>query len=212
MMMIRSATSSMRRGLTSNMGVRAYGQKRLNSNSYITPIDAKKCEEDPKNYSVITLDHYFKTNIRYQQETKMEFFKQTLLNATNDSINDVKFYTITGAQIPLCETVEDLNDFPILCYINNTHMYAFNFSFETSIAEKDNTIHDEMHYFEFASGIGLKEYQRYFYAQLAHKYISALPEDKPITREELNNSMTQVLHHYKMKEYNHKYAHPNRSL
>jgi hypothetical protein len=45
----------------------------------------------------------------------MEHIKQELLSCPDGTIKDVNFYTVTGAIIPLCETVTDLNDFPVLC-------------------------------------------------------------------------------------------------
>jgi hypothetical protein len=37
------------------------------------------------------------------------------MHAEDGYVKEVDFYTITGLKIPLCESVSDLNDFPVLC-------------------------------------------------------------------------------------------------
>jgi len=53
--------------------------------------------------------------IRFKPETNLHYFKDQILKSEGNDIKSVDFYTITGSIIPLCETVSDLNDFPILC-------------------------------------------------------------------------------------------------
>lgn len=86
----------------------------------------------------------------------MQHIRDELLNCPDGTIKDVKFFTVTGAVIPLCETVADLNDFPVLCQVNSSHVFAINFSLETMISQVDSELRDEQLYFEFASGVGLK--------------------------------------------------------
>ena len=136
----------------------------------------------------------------------MAEFKNQLMAAQNESINKVQFFTITGAKVPLCETVEDLNDYPVFCCVNNTHVYALNFSRETSIRDNhQDGIKDEEYYFDFASSVGLKGYQRYFYSAFSHKFINALPRNRGITRDDLNSTMSQVLHHFRAKGFESHY-------
>jgi len=73
----------------------------------------------------------------------MKDLMDSMITSVCGSVDKVDFYTITGAMIPLCETVADVNDYPILCQINGSHIYALNFSYETKIEEADTNINDE---------------------------------------------------------------------
>ena len=107
----------------------------------MTTVDIEKSEETGNN--IIKVNHTNQTVINVSQDTPMEHIKQELLSCPDGTIKDVNFYTVTGAIIPLCETVTDWNDFPVLCQINGTHMYAINFSFETQISKVDDGLRDE---------------------------------------------------------------------
>lgn len=68
----------------------------------------------------------------------MDYIREQLIKSDDGYVNSVDFYTVTGSKIPLCETVSDLNDFPILCQVNEKRIFAFNFSHETTIEHVDN--------------------------------------------------------------------------
>jgi hypothetical protein len=114
------------------------------------------------------------------------------VNQADSGAKTVDFFTITGYKIPLCEKVSDLNDFPILCQINQSRIFAINFSHETSIEHVDNKPNDEERFFRFASGIGLKGYQRFLYGNFAHGIMNALPGNKLLTKADIQKSISQI--------------------
>lgn len=139
--------------------------------------------------------------VRFKPETPLSYFKETLLNSADNAIHTVDFYTITGASIPLCETVADVNDYPILCQINSTRTFALNFSLETQIEQVDSHYLDEEQFFEFASGVGLKGYQRFLYGNFAHKMMNTLPRSEQINKQQISESIAQVLRYYTYRGY-----------
>jgi hypothetical protein len=145
------------------------------SEGRLTPVDPERCQQD-QNYSLFRINHTNQTVVRWNDHTTMAEIKEQLQQQPDGTIKDVHFYTIAGAYIPLCETTQDLNDFPILCQLNGCHVYALNFSYETLVSQVDNELEDEQHYYEFASGVGLKGFQRFFYSNFSHRFINSLPE------------------------------------
>ena len=130
-------------------------------------------------------------NIRFKTDTPLSYFKDQLMNSTGNKVTDVEFFTIAGAKIPLCEQVVDLNDFPVLLQVNKTRIFAMNFSQEFEVertSSKDIT--SEEYYFDFASGIGLKGYQKYFLPSFAFKLMQMLPKNKAeVTGQEVGSSI-----------------------
>lgn len=124
--------------------------------------------------------------VRYKPETPLSYFKEQLMNSETNQVKSVQFYTITGAIIPLCETVADLNDYPILCQINDKRVYAINFSHEQKFENNSTKVFDEENFFNYAAGIGLKGYSRYFYSNFSFKIMNALPKQKTLSNSDLS--------------------------
>lgn len=60
-----------------------------------------------------------------------------------------------------------------------------NFSHETSIEQVDSKANDEERFFTFASGIGLKGYQRFLYGNFAHGIMNSLPNKKLLNKSDI---------------------------
>jgi hypothetical protein len=50
-------------------------------------------------------------SLKFNKDTPLTYFKETLVAS---GASQVQFFTINGAQIPLCERVKDLSSYPIL--------------------------------------------------------------------------------------------------
>jgi len=97
--------------------------------------------------------------------------------ADKNKVTDVKFYTITGSRIPLTEIVGDLKEYPVLLQVNGDRTFALNFTDEFKVQrDVSNDIHEEEHFYDFAKGVGLKDYEKFFYSNLSHHVMKALPK------------------------------------
>lgn len=133
-------------------------------------------------------------NVRFNSETNLGYFKEQLLGATENKIETVEFFTITGSRIPLSEKVQDLNDFPVILQINKNRVFSLNFSQEFEIDRK--TSHNctkEEYFYDFAVGIGMKGYQKYFLPNFACRLMEALPKGtKSYSSQEIGDSLATV--------------------
>lgn len=91
--------------------------------------------------------------------------------------------------MPLCERVRDVSEFPVLCSVNDTHIYAINFSHGTKISKDDDDPRDEEAYFKFARGIGMKGFAGSASSSFAHKLMNTLPHQADFSKADLSGSL-----------------------
>ena len=178
---------------------------------HFTPVDSIK-DNNSADFNNMSFNLVNQLKIRFKQDTTLDYFKEQLLKSEDGYVQSVDFYTITGAQIPLCETVSDLNDYPILCQVNEKRIFALNFSQETSIEQIDNKYYDEQKYHSFASGVGLKGYQRFFYGNFSHRLMNALPQKTHLSKTDVVDSIAQVCRYYTDINYQVDGSHTGKNL
>ena len=99
--------------------------------------------------------------------------------AGENQVTDVKFYTVTGSRIPLTEVVSDLKEYPVLLQVNGDRTFALNFTDEFKVQrDVSNDITEEEHFYDFANGVGLKDYEKFFYSNLSHQVMKSLPNKR----------------------------------
>ena len=94
--------------------------------------------------------------------------------------DQVQFYTINGSRLPMSERVKNNSEYPILLQLSNDRVFALNFSQEYSISneEQRKKITNEEHYFDFAKGIGFKNYELFSLPYFSEALMNALPKNK----------------------------------
>jgi len=75
-------------------------------------------------------------------------------------------------------------------------LFALNFALQSKIQHVDSDIHDEEFYFDFAKGVGMNGAHRYYSSNFAHKLMNTLPKSESISRDDLSQSLRQVLGFY----------------
>ena len=91
---------------------------------------------------------------------------------------------------------------PFLKSINNDKVFALNFTDEFKVErETSNDIKEEEHYYDFAKGVGLKGYEKFFFPNFAHHMQHALPRKEVLTSQEVANSLALCLRYYTDKGY-----------
>ena len=130
--------------------------------------------------------------LKFTKDTPLTYFKDTLVAS---GASKVQFFTINGAQIPLCERVQDLSSYPILLQIDGgARIFALNFSQEFRIAGREaHAIKDEEYYADFAQGVGLKGYASQFMPHFAHRFQQALPGKERLDRSDILQSLRTVV-------------------
>ena len=104
---------------------------------------------------------------------------------------------------------------PIFCQVNDDRVFALNFSQEFDIRRiyQSSPITDEEHFFDFASGIGLKGYQKFLFSNFAHKLMHALPnKENSAKRDEIGESLAQVFRFYQRSGHQPKYSGANAKM
>lgn len=156
----------------------------------------------------------YQVNVQFTPETDLTHFSEQLKASEGNDVRQVEFYTITGARVPLCEKVQDLNDYPILLQINKKRIFALNFSEEFEVERKSSKdVTSEEYYYDFASGIGLKGYQRYFLPNFAARLMNSLPESKQeVSGKEVGHGIAHVLRYMENKHYRNDLGNTNERL
>ena len=83
----------------------------------------------------------------------------------------------------MSEKIQDLREFPVICQVSDAskkqekRIYAINFSDELQISKRETTIKDMEHYFDFAHGLGIKQYELFALSSFAYRFQMALPEN-----------------------------------
>jgi polyhydroxyalkanoate synthesis regulator phasin len=96
--------------------------------------------------------------------------------------------------VPLTEKVEDLNDLPIICQIDDKRIFALNFSKEFEVERQrsfDNN--SEECYYDLAKGIGLKKFEQKLLPSFAFKLMESLPGQGEFTGVQVGQSIGNVL-------------------
>ena len=167
-----------------------------NSSNFVS-VDAVVDSAYPNQKSMrINLAH--QVEITFKQDTTLAHFHDELTAHTQNKVNDIKFYTITGSRIPLSEAVGDLREYPILLQVNGDKVFALNFTNEFKVTrETSNNIKEEEHYYDFAKGVGLNDYEKFFFSNFAHHMQHALPQHKSLlSAQEVANSLAMCLRYY----------------
>lgn len=82
-------------------------------------------------------------------------------------------------------------------------MFALNFTDEFKITRTvSNDIKEEEHYYDFAKGVGLKDYEKFFFSNFSHHLQHALPQKKEmLSKQDVADSLGLCLRYYSNKEY-----------
>ena len=89
----------------------------------------------------------------------------------------------------------------MILQVNNDKTFALNFSDKFQVDRGESRdIKLEEHYYDFAKGVGLKGYERFFFPNFAHRMQHALPNNKPLmTSQEVIDSLGLTLRYYSDK-------------
>lgn len=69
----------------------------------------------------------------------------------------------------------------MILQVNNDKTFALNFSDKFFVDRGESRdIKLEEHYYDFAKGVGLKGYERFFFPNFAHRMQHALPNNKAL--------------------------------
>ena len=139
--------------------------------------------------------------INFNKDTQLSLFKDALMKSEGNSVSNVQFYSITGSRLPLSEQVTDLKEYPVLLQINNDKTFALNFSDQFKVnRDESRDIKHEEHYFDFAKGVGLRGYEKFFFPNFAHRLQHALPMHKELlSSQEVIDSLGLTLRYYSDK-------------
>ena len=106
------------------------------------------------------------------------------MQSEGNSVKNVQFYTVTGSRLPLSEQVNDLREYPIILQVNDDKSFALNFSNQFQVGRGESRdIKLEEHYYDFAKGVGIKGYEKFFFPNFAHRMQHALPNNKLLTSQ-----------------------------
>ena len=73
-------------------------------------------------------------------------------------------------------------------------MYAINFCDQLVIDGRLESIKDQEHYFDFAHGLGMKNYDLQAFSHLAHRLQHSLPDTKEkLSRDDINQHMAETV-------------------
>jgi hypothetical protein len=99
---------------------------RLNLTDKFTRVDAVKDQVTQQLHMQINLLR--PAMLSFTKDTQLTYLRDQLLSC---GATQVDFFTMNGANIPLCERVADLRSYPILLQIDGgTRIFALNFSQE----------------------------------------------------------------------------------
>ena len=80
----------------------------------------------------------------------------------------------------------------MILQVNNDKTFALNFSDKFSVNRGESRdIKLEEHYYDFAKGVGLKGYERFFFPNFAHRMQHALPRTRAVLWTCLENVLIQ---------------------
>ena len=172
------------------------------TDNHIFPVDAIPDSSQP-DFSTMRINLANQVEIRFKKDTNLSLFHDKLVESSNNNVTNVQFFTITGSRIPLSERVSDLREYPVLLQVNNDKVFALNFTDEFKVErEASNDIKEEEHYYDFAKGVGLKDYEKFFFPNFAHHVQHALPQKKELlTSQEVANSLALCLRYYTDKGF-----------
>ena len=118
-------------------------------NTSVTNINGEPADEPNK--FILNIQMSKLVTINYRMSTTLKQFQTSISKGVEVEEPDVKFFSISGARIPLCEKVEDLLEFPILCQVNKNRVFAINFCEELMINTREEvSTKCQEHYFDFA--------------------------------------------------------------
>lgn len=112
------------------------------------------------------------------------------------AVNHVEFYNIQGHRIPLCETVRELIEMPVIMQINHKSIVAINFNTAYGVANS-NQVNDDMseeNYYDFAKGIGLPPKEKFLYSNFSQKLQQSLKEKN--SKKDVALALGNVLRYY----------------
>lgn len=102
----------------------------------ITNLDGAPTED--ANKFTLNLQMNKLVTVNYRMSTTLKQFEQTISKAGEEQ-DKVKFYSISGARLPLSEKVGNLLEFPILCQVGQNRVFAINFDQELDINNRERT-------------------------------------------------------------------------
>ena len=88
----------------------------------------------------------------------------------------------------------------------NDRIFALNFSeaWKISNEEQRNKVSNDEHYFDFAKGIGFKNYELFSLPSFSQALMNALPKNKKeLSKDEIADSMTTVLRYLSSEDNHH---------
>ena len=155
-----------------------------------------------------SIDLRLKSNLQitFTPDTSLQEIANSLTNNTQFTKEEVQFFTINGSKLPLSEKVKNNLEYPVLLQLANDRIFAINFSQAWSISneEQRNKISSEEHYFDFAKGIGFKNYELFSLPYFSEALMNALPKNKKeLSKDEIADSMTTVLRYLSSEDNHH---------
>jgi hypothetical protein len=104
--------------------------------------------------------------------------------------------------VPLSEKVEDLNDLPIICQIDDKRIFALNFSKEFEVErQRSFDKNSEEFYYDLAKGIGLKKFEQKLLPSFAFKLMQSLPCQGTFNGVQVGQSIGNVLRQMEDKKF-----------
>lgn len=137
----------------------------------------------------------------FTKDTDLNYFKDEMIKA---GATKVDFFNFKGNKLPLCETVGNLQAFPVILQIDNgTRIFALNFSQEFKIEKRqEHAFKDQEYFSDFAHSVGIKGLSKHFLPYFSHRLQMSLPNKDIVTQQDLRESMNIVTRYIS----NHKYT------
>jgi hypothetical protein len=158
----------------------------------ITNLDGAPTED--ANKFTLNLQMNKLVTVNYRMSTTLKQFEQTISKAGEEQ-DKVKFYSISGARLPLSEKVGNLLEFPILCQVGQNRVFAINFDQELDINNRERTtIKDQEQYFDYAFLLGMRGYGLHSLSNFAHRLQKSLPErQQSLTKTDVNKNIAMTI-------------------
>jgi len=172
-------------------------------NNQFSIVNAVECPTHPE-FKTMRFDLNYAVQVRFTQSTTLKFFEEKLRENTDSKIDDIKFFSLTGARVPLCEEVSTHYALPLLLQVNNDKVFALNFNDQVVSQDKGAagwSIKDEEHYFDFGEGVGLRGYEKFLLPHFSHRLIHCLPDKQTFSSEELGQSLGTTLSYFQSQDF-----------
>ena len=174
-------------------------QLRLPSITKFTRVDTSTDATTSKLSMSINLSN--QAQLSFTKDTDLNHFKDKMIQA---GATQVDFFNFKGNKLPLCETIGNLQAFPVILQIDNgARIFALNFSQEFKIEKRqDHAFKDQEYFSDFAQSVGVKGFSKHFLPYFSHRFQMSLPKKEIVSSQDLRESMNIVMRYIS----NHKYT------